>query len=57
MSLYKKEDWETGRKKRLDYGGEWLDLYQGKNLERKNILWLKKLKNGLTNLYQSIMNR
>ena len=24
----KKEDWVVGRKRRLDYGGEWLDLYQ-----------------------------
>ena len=53
----KKEDWVVGRKRRLDYGGEWLDLYQGKNFQRKNIVWLSKLKNGLRNSYRYIMRR
>ena len=53
----KKEDWVVGRKRRLDYGCEWLDLYQGKNFQRKNIVWLSKLKNGLRNSYRYIMRR
>ncbi len=46
-------EWEEGR---IYPGDDWLNKYQGKNLERKNISWLKKLKKFLTNVNKNRHN-